>query len=384
MVNPDGDSFQLSHTYLGGAIGLSDSGGNGHVFTWEGIDLTSTGTGLQELRLDTGSVTGKFDGVGGAKAFAVPTVGDGRVTSSTTGVSGGFIEIGSPDAYAAVTVNTTLTINGGADLNARDIVVATDSRLDVKSTSESDGVGFVSVANASATAIGTNNSTLTIHDNATLSALKTLSVTGHTASDVAASASSDKTGFLGFVKVRSKAEAIYTNVVTVNGDLTAGTALTVTADTDATANVRSVADADGFGADGDSNDEGGYGARIGTGGSRVAVVIGGTANLVGDTVAVIADTNGDTYAYGESDSDAVGADSDARADAIARGTNEVVLSSLAQITGNASVTFTATLSKTGRQGGLRLLAARASAATPTPTPTTTPRSPPASPARRTP
>ncbi|MFZ1411071.1 MAG: hypothetical protein WAS07_06420, partial [Micropruina sp.] len=84
---------------------------------------------------------------------------------------------------------------------------------------------------------------------------------------------------------------------------------------------------------------------IGTGGSRVAVVIGGTAHLVGETVTLLADTSIDAYAYGESDSDAVGADSDARADAIARGVNEVVLGSLAQVTGDASVTFTATFSK---------------------------------------
>ena len=93
------------------------------------------------------------------------------MTSSTTGASGGFIEIGSPDADAAVTVNTTLVINSGADFQARNIVIATDSRLDVKATSESDGVGFVSVAAATAVAVGTNNSTLTIHDGAVLLSL---------------------------------------------------------------------------------------------------------------------------------------------------------------------------------------------------------------------
>ncbi|MFZ1412162.1 MAG: hypothetical protein WAS07_11935, partial [Micropruina sp.] len=189
-------TFQLSSTLGGGALGLSDSGGNGHVFAYEGLDLTSAGTGSKSLRLDISSGSGgQFEGVGGAKAFAVPTFGDGRVTSSTTGVSGGFIEIGSPDASATVTVNTNLVINGGANLNAQDIVIETDSRLDVKATSDSDGVGFVSVADASATATGTNNSALTIHDNAILTALDSLTVRGQTQSDVAASASSDKTGF---------------------------------------------------------------------------------------------------------------------------------------------------------------------------------------------
>ena len=96
-----------------------------------------------------------------------------------------------------------------------------------RATSESDGVGFVSVAAATAVAVGTNNSTLTIHDGAVLTARDNLTVTGHTQSDVAASASSDKTGFLGFVKVVARADAIYTNLVTIDGKLTAGGALTL-------------------------------------------------------------------------------------------------------------------------------------------------------------
>ncbi|MGH3371602.1 MAG: hypothetical protein ACRDPR_16545, partial [Nocardioidaceae bacterium] len=341
--------FQLT-TAGGTVVNLSTAGltGGGHVLTFEGIDLTSAGSMKQLLVLDLTSAgigaNGAFAGVGGARALAAALAGDGETTASTTGAGGGFIDVGSAAANANGTVTANLTIGTGASLSATSIEVRTESHLELNATADGDGVGFVSLGRAEAYTTGRNNSTLTIEDGAVLTATGLLKVQSETDTDVDASASSDKTGLGSGVTVRARADGDYTTKVLVNGDLTAGS-IDIDAKTTVDAEVSAKADADGFGADGDANDTGGMGARIGRNDSRTTVEIGAGAVLVAGTVDIRSDTNGRAHAYGETDSDAVGADADARADAIARGTTEVIVRALAQITGHSLVKLAAEQSR---------------------------------------
>jgi hypothetical protein len=145
VVNATANNFQLSLTQGGGAINLTDSGGNGHVFRREGLNITSAGTcpstspGCKKLVLDlTNGSGGLFEGVGGAASFAVPTSGDGVVTASTTGASGGFIDVGSPDAVATVT-STSITVSQAPVV--REHRHRTDSRINVKAVGRATGSG---------------------------------------------------------------------------------------------------------------------------------------------------------------------------------------------------------------------------------------------------
>ena len=96
--------------------------------------------------------------------------------------------------------------------------------------------------------------------------------------------------------------------------LTAGDLLTVRSNSEVDAYARAYADADGVGANGDANDAGSEGARVGQSGSETSIYIQGSAVLTSRVVTLHADTRVDAEAYSESDSDALGADSDARAD----------------------------------------------------------------------
>ncbi|HEX6131915.1 MAG TPA: hypothetical protein VF044_09290, partial [Actinomycetota bacterium] len=363
VVGAAAGEFQLSNVLGGGAINLTATGGNGHMFRREGLDLTGAGScpasqvgTCKKLVVDLNDGTGgSFAGVGGAASFAAPSSGDGRVTASTTGASGGFIDVGSPDAVATVTNSTTITVKSGASLSGQNVVIETEGRINVKALGKSDGIGFVALASSTAAATANNNSTITIESGAVVTARSDLRVTGFVTSDVEADADSDKAGFIGVVEVFSSANESHSNVVSVDGTLTAGDELTVEAKSEADAYARAYADADGFGADGDANDdddEGSWdpGARIGQNGSQTTVTIKDNALLTGRAVKLLADSSGDAEAYSEGDCDAVGADCDARADVRVNGTTQVTLEKRAtvgqpQIDGTESIWIEATQSK---------------------------------------
>ena len=370
VVNANDDDFQLSTTLGGSAIDLTATGGSGHRFRREGLDITGVGNcpagqpGCKKLVVDLSDGTGgAFLGVGGAASFAVPSSGAGRVTASTTGASGGFIDVGSPDAIATVTNSTTINVKSGASLTGTNVVIETEGRINVKALGKSDGIGFVALASSTAAATATNNSTITIESGAAITARGDLRVTGFVTSDVEADADSDKAGFIGAVEVFSSATESHQNVVTVAGTLTAGDELTVEADTVADAYARAYADADGFGADGDANDdddEDDYnpGARVGQNGSETRVTIKSDARLRARAILLTADTSSDAEAYSESDCDAVGADCDARADVRVNGTTEVELEARStvaepQVDGTESIWIEASQSKMRAVGKAR-------------------------------
>ena len=357
--------FQVRSSVGGGALALSVSGlsGNGHVFAFEGIDLKATGTGRSSYDRHHLRWQRALRRVGGAAALAGAPTGDGQTVASTTGAGGGFIEVGNAKATASSTYwiddndnavvdagetrtpSVNITIASGADLRAAMLEVYTDAWLDVYATADGDGIGFVSLGKAEAYTTVVNQSTVTISAGATLTSTGALSVRATTHGKAGATASSDKIGLGSGVTIRARADADWTSVVVVNGTLTAATTLDIDAQTIVDAEVSAKADADGFGADGDANDTDGQGARIGLNGSRTAVDIGATARLRGATLDLEADTSGRAHAYGETDSDALGADADARADAIARGLTEVIVRGAAQLTGTSLVKLTAEQSK---------------------------------------
>ena len=195
-----------------------------------------------------------------------PTSGDGVVTSSTTGASGGFIDVGSPDAIATVTNNTAINVKTGASLTARDIVIETEGRINVKAVGKSDGIGFVALAQAKAFATATNNSTIDVAGGQLPDRRSgDLTINGYVTEHarVRRRLRQDRLHRLRST-VRSSATESHQNTVTVDGTLNAGRRADGRGDLRGrTRSPAAYADADGFGADGDANDDDGYGARVG-------------------------------------------------------------------------------------------------------------------------
>ena len=119
VINATANTFQLAATSGGPALSIAGVDGSGNALTatsmigTEGIHLTGLGSGEQDFAIDLtsqGSGTQLLNGVGGARALAGATAGDGVVTSSAQSVSGGLVRVtnSSTSAISNPTVSTTI------------------------------------------------------------------------------------------------------------------------------------------------------------------------------------------------------------------------------------------------------------------------------------
>ena len=76
--------------------------------------------------------------------------GDQRATASSSGSSGGIVDVRTARANASVHPTMTNTIAAGAVLTATDIVVTTDNAARVGATTSSGGGGVVTIGDADA------------------------------------------------------------------------------------------------------------------------------------------------------------------------------------------------------------------------------------------
>ena len=116
LAGVDGSSFQLgttpssgAHYRLGTTYGGFDITGPNH-FAVESVDLTSKGSGSQDLVIDitgTSSGTQQMVGIGGPSHLVSAPTGDRLTTASSSGSGGGIIDVGSSDATSSDHETTT-------------------------------------------------------------------------------------------------------------------------------------------------------------------------------------------------------------------------------------------------------------------------------------
>jgi hypothetical protein len=357
----DADEFRLK-TLGGSSVGLStqitkiggrnpELGGalnnwtvnlsfSGHRFAHEGINLTSAGSGTDQLRIDLSSGTGgKFSGIGGAATLTNSSAGDLESVASGSGATGGAIRVSDVTAVATATVDTNLNIKSGVSLEAENINIVTRSILNLTATVDGIGGGFASISGAKATATGNNNSKIDIFGAGasvpapSLTANDALTIQGQTVSDVGALAQSDSGGFAGSDSTDGAASSNFGTEVEIGGNLVADGSMTINAITDAGADAKGESDFGAFGGDADSKAD----AFVGKGKGINSVTIETNAVLEAATVALTAQYNGTATSDSDSDADCFACDSDADSKSESYGTNSVTLKTMAMITGEQSV-----------------------------------------------
>ena len=232
--NSTPNTFQLSSTLGGGAIGGLNTrsgtirsgvsstnitvGGSGHLFRYEGINLTgvntvATGTfeynasagQWQPVAADAGAPSGTvfpgapadgdkftltagefkivhdlstsasgggiFAGLGSASSLGGATSGDSLVTAITGSSSGGGVDVANTTSTTRVNVITDLAINVGAVLNGGSVDIKTNSKINLASNANMTGLGGAAVGNPTANADGDNKSTLTVAAGAQVGAI---------------------------------------------------------------------------------------------------------------------------------------------------------------------------------------------------------------------
>ena len=345
VINASSTQFQLSLTSGGAAINVTDGGHTGgpHVFTREGIHLSAGGTGKQRLVLDLtasgASGTHRLIGAGGS-AFTTPTVGDGVTTASATGLAIGAITVQGGHATAGSNPTVTITIGGSSvnptNLTAHDLDVETNSVVQVKSESATDGGGLIGVGDSHATGTATTTSTVTLGSDAHLTALGNVTVKSRSELHISGSTNPNIIGFIGVAKADTELTVDWKTETDINGGIDAGATATIDARTyvDGLASAR--ANGAGFGADSDATAR----LNVGTGSLHglTRVDFGGTKHVNADTLNVnalieLARVVSDAYTR----STAAGAGSTADAHSILKGSNEILLESGSYLSAGSAI-----------------------------------------------
>lgn len=333
-----GSTFKLASSSGGSALNfvISPTSGGTHIFAREGVDLRSLGGANQELLFDIdSSLTGSFDGIGGAVGYASPSGGDGSSTASSTGGSGGGVNVQNSTASSTVSVSTKLNVLDGANLTAQKVFIKTDSRMGSSATADGAGGGGIQVGDAGADANGTNTSTITIGD-ANIEALGDLTVQANLDSDVVSQASSDGGGGITVLLADASSDLDFGTVISVNGNLTAAGALHVKTNVNNFADSEATAYGGGLGAGTDVNADSFIDNESGFKGSEIRLL--GQVDLTGETVGLESEISRQkNRAYTDTVAGGVGGAALASSDARVSSNNEIILDEGASITGNTSV-----------------------------------------------
>ena len=338
-------SFRLKNS-AGSYVTVDGAGLNGgpHMFRYEGVDISSSGSGSKSLVFDlTGAGSGIQQLVSNLSYVAAPS-GDRTVTSSAASAGGGGIDIQTTEPTADHRPKVTLDVRA-TTMTAGHISITTDNMANVKSLADTAGGGAIAYGASSAVATADASNKITVFSGAVLSAVGVgatagdVTIAANTVVNGTADATANNGGLIGIVKFRSKLNIDYDTHTTIDGDVTASGKVTIGAHSNVNGLVDGKARTGGLGADADGNDSGGWGVRIGA--SRAAytlVDIQGGADIIGNEVEIVSDVpllKGTAKAYAKAT--ALGADSDAGGYVYAYGTARVILATNSEINGNVSV-----------------------------------------------
>ncbi|HKJ56179.1 MAG TPA: hypothetical protein VJ978_09355, partial [Nitriliruptoraceae bacterium] len=343
VKNRTATSFQLGTSPTSGAnvtFGNGGVTGGSHRFQIEGVNLTSAVQGVHTLVFDLkpgGSGTQLLDGVGGLGTTAGAPSGDTRPTASSSGSSGGVIDVRAATATATVTTTVSTTIGANALLQADTITVTATNRGLVGANTTSGGGGLVSIGDATASTSLTTNTTVTVMGGARLLSSGAITVSGTAALDSTVTARGGAGGLGAGVHSNANSTLRHTTRTVVAGTLTAGGDVVVAA----TTSIRGVAiassDGSGLGVDTDAT-----ATAIVNPSSSTESEITGTARITANRIRVDAIVDGVTLlADADALAKAFGADSDAIARAKLAGTAQVLVHTRSgtgdQLVGNQAI-----------------------------------------------
>src|SRR6185295_13898493 len=251
VVNRHAGDFQLATTPGGAPIFFSNGGRTGgpHTFAVEGLDLQGGGTGSQYLIFDMSSLgtgTQKLDGIGGSQTLAGAPSGDQISTASSSGSSGGAIDVRA--ANASSTVHPTVTNTIGGVIHAGTINITTDNRGMVGANTRSSGGGLVSIGDADAATSATTDTTITIDSGAQLIATGNVNINAGATLVSSVESEGSSGGFIAGAHSSATSTLNHSTATIVKGTITSGATATIGSSTSIRGTADADADAGGLGA----------------------------------------------------------------------------------------------------------------------------------------
>ena len=305
-----------------------------HSFRTEGVDLTSLGTGEQQLAIDiTSAGTGSqlLEGVGGARALAGAPSGDGVVTSAASGSGGGLVKVSTASTDASSTPTVGITVQANAALAASDIVIEATSIGNASSTSANSGGGLVSVGAADSDVTIDTTGTVTFQNNAKVDATNNITIRAITGQNATVLAQTGSAGLAGFGDASASANLDYAATVDIGKGVAMNAEGDLIAESKSSVDVNASADSNaaGLGASADTD------ARVTIDGATLTLVRE-NARLEAANVDLAASVTAmKARAKAESDSSAAIANADADAEVSVNETTDVALRNGAWVEGDS-------------------------------------------------
>ncbi|HUI48361.1 MAG TPA: hypothetical protein VL119_06675, partial [Acidimicrobiia bacterium] len=294
VINHTTNTFQLSATPGGSAIALDPTDpvthatltGTSHIGT-EGVDLTSAGSGTQQLVIDltsTSSGTQQLEGVGGARALAAAPSGDGIVTSAASGSGGGIVQVGSSNTEAHSTPSVNTTIGTHANLSGNDVVVSASSIANVSASSANSGGGLVAVGSANSSISASTTGIVSLGAGASITAAHDVTLTSSTDQHASVLTDTNGGGLVDFADGSSSATLDYDSEVQIGNGATITAKHNVTAQSSSalSATADASGDAAGLGAGASADAE----MNIGQSSATTRTLVGTNAQIFGADVSL--------------------------------------------------------------------------------------------------
>ncbi len=304
-----------------------------------GVDLTSVGSGQQQLVLDltsVGSGMQQLVGVGGPQGLAGAPSGDGIATASVSGSGGGVVQVSNADTTATSTPSASTTIGSNATLRGNRLELSSDSAGNVSGSSANSGGGFVSIGAANSEVSVYNTGTTMVDDGATLTAGDEIQITSKTSELASDITSTGNSGFAGVPTADANATIDYSSQVVIHdADLTATNQVTLNAMSDFSGSVTAYADGSGVGSGSFANDDDNKGLFIGNSQALTTTQLNSGATITANAVSLAANVTGmngtvEATAKGAG----LGGNSNAEANLTVNDTTNVILNSGAMIDGD--------------------------------------------------
>ncbi len=347
-IRVNGDTFRLATTRAnadsGNAIDISAANRAGnHLIGREGVDFNNTAApGNHALRIDLNASPSATEhqliGAGGAASLVGSATSDGIATAVATGTSGGAID----GSAARARVASTPTVNTYVDANATltsglDVEILSNSSSNAASSSRSTQGAGIAAGSTDATTTVRNTNHADTGTNVTIRSGQNFTLTADSGQTATVNTSGFGAGGVQITRTAATANVTHSTRAEIGqGSLViAENALTVNAltNTNGTANAR--LDNRGLGSDGDSR------ATVNLGGAALTE-IGADADLRAADIGINATAQRvAANAFANTETNAAGADADARSTVNADQSADVMVRGGAELSATGGVDITA-------------------------------------------
>jgi hypothetical protein len=263
VVGATQNSFKLAATQGGTALTLSKDNltgtGFNHLFTEENvIDLTSAGTGTQNLHIDlnNSTATGTNHLLSSGANATIPSQEDNKFSVYSQASAGALVGVTGTEATLNITPTMKTYVGNNTKVTATgNVTIDSLSSVETTGTTTSRVFGAIAVGASEINVTLNNNNTTYVSDAAEITADGNVVINGQTAQTVNVSADGGAGSLITFADTDAHADLTYNNQTYIGNfaQITAKNELTVNSTSNTDGNIKAVADGVGIYADADAN-----------------------------------------------------------------------------------------------------------------------------------